>query len=228
MWLCYLISLFVVSVTMINPSFPTCFRSVNGSFIDKFIDLSSGIMVGNITNIPSFSDHSAILIEALYNTAPATKPDRRFDFDHADMVGFNKYVERHTKQIVVPLFKNIDIKSVDTITGEYNTIIQNALSKFIPLARTNTDSRIILSSQTRALQKQCKNRQRKLFRNANAPLHVRLTLVNQITGLRIMIRNSCNNDTSKFFSNTFSNISSTTDAFRVIRNFTTHKKKRSH
>lgn len=42
-----------------NPNAPTCFRSTDGSYIDKFLS-NSTLIPSNITVIPSFSDHSAI------------------------------------------------------------------------------------------------------------------------------------------------------------------------
>lgn len=54
-----------ISITggsIINTPSPTCFRCVDGSFIDKFINLSNNIPNCNINLLPSFSDHFAISI----------------------------------------------------------------------------------------------------------------------------------------------------------------------
>lgn len=212
-----------LSGSIINPPSPTCFHTINGSFIDKFINLSSNVNIGAVRVLASFSDHAAIQtdIPTSNNTPPILT--KRYDYDHTNMDKFNKFLEINTKRLVIPLRENISHSRADQLVDDYNKIIQTAIERFVPMAKTNMNSRIILSAHTKFLQKSCKNIQRKLFRNQNAQFNLRR--INQISGLRIMIRNSMNLDTSSFFTNTFNEIQTPIEAFRVIRNFTSHKKR---
>lgn len=210
---------------IINPPSPTCFHCTDGSYIDKFVNLSNDIPNCNINLLPSFSDHMAISISIPTISHDLTPPIITLDYEHVDMDKFNKYLELHTKRIILPLHENITPTRADQIACEYNDIIQNALNRYVPKAKTHHNSRVILSANTKLLQAKCRNLQRKLSRNKNAQFHIRRQWINDISHLRIMIRNSCACDMENFFSNAFNNIETHHDAFRIIKNFTGHKKR---
>lgn len=214
-----------MGLNILSPPFPTCFRSIHGSFIDKFVNMFPDLDCGGISVIPSFSDHAAILTHFHTTSGSDISSIKRFDFDHINIEKFNSFVELNSKRLVIPLNSNISEINLNKIVLEYENIIQLAVRKFVPVARTNTSSRIILSATTRKLQTSCKRIQRKIIRNYQAPFHLRRDWINDIKNLRVMIKNSIQYETAAFFTNTFNGIESCHDAFGVIKRFTGHKKR---
>lgn len=210
---------------ILNPPSPTCFHDVHGSYIDKFINLTRIIPNANIRLLPSFSDHAAIMIEIPITTNIERPISMIYDFKNANMEKFNKYIELNTKRLVIPLRENIDSARADQLVENYNEIISTAIDKFVPISKTHTSSRVILSPATRKLQAVCKNLQRKLYRNDGLQFSIKRKLIGNIRNLKIMIRNSCNTDTAKFFTDLYSGVESTHDAFKTIKNFTGHRKR---
>lgn len=214
-----------LNIKLMNPSSPTCFRSCNGSFIVKFINTFDNINHGVVTVVPSFSDHFGIITKLYVENNFKTDSMKRYDFDHANMEGFNKFLEKHSNEIVLPITSNLKDVELEAVISKYQGFLESAVKKFVPVANVNNKSRVILSSHTRALQRGCKNIQRKLIRNMNSPFQLKKFWILQIKNLKIMIRNSISYDTSKFFSNTFNDIDSNLEAFSVIKRFTGHKKR---
>lgn len=209
---------------ILNPSYPTCYHNTNGSYIDKFLSFNSKLTIGGITNLPSFSDHSAIctVVNGASNAIP---PVPRFFFDLIDSDGFNKYVDIKIKRIVLPLNRNISTDEIDLILTEFSDIITKAIHKFVPRAPVNNFNLFRPSSRTMLLRGYCKRLQRKLFRIGNdMQFFTKNILIGQIRQLKIMIRGSSNTDTAESFSEIYENIKSTSEVFGVIKRYTGHKR----
>lgn len=209
---------------ILNPPCPTCYRNPDGTFIDKFINFGH-LCPSDVTVEPSFSDHAAILIKIPVVKTFTYNTFKRFDYDNTNYDEFKAFIDRGVKRIVVPIRKNISTVQIDEIISEFDMIISQALRRFTPYAKSDLKNRVILSEATKKLQSSCKRLQRLLFRNRHAPLYDRLITVNKIKHLKIMIRNACNSDTGRYFTNIFNQIESNIDAFKVIKNLTGHKKR---
>lgn len=210
---------------ILNPPKPTCYRSVNGSFIDKFINNFGDISCEMITVLPTFSDHAAILTRIDGLNSISIKKAIRYDFDHTNIGGLNKFLETKTAEIILPTNENMTKSRMNGVVSRYNDILSEAIQLFVPKAKTHSGSNIVLSKCTRALQASCKNLQRKLYRNQMASLHTRGILINQIKLQKIIVRNAVAFDTANFFSNKYKNVESLRDAFGVIKKFSGHKKR---
>lgn len=116
---------------ILNPPSPTCYHSINGSFIDKFINLNSPIIVSNITLVASFSDHAGIRVSAPH-TIPSSTITKNLNFDLANMEKINCFLKLSLKRIVLPLHENLDENQLGAVTAEFNDIIGRAIKKFVP------------------------------------------------------------------------------------------------
>lgn len=211
--------------SILNPPSPTCFRGIHGSFIDKFINFTNNIPNNNISLLPSFSDHFAILTR-IPLTVPYTETARKIkNYNLADIQKINTYIELNTKRMVIPLHENLKKSQIEDIVAEYDTIVKNAINKFTPTANFNAKSRVILSTSTRRLQAECKALQRKLVRNHPMQHYTKTIIINKIRHLRIMIKNASSHDTASYFTNVYNNVANTQDAFKTIKNFTGHKRR---
>lgn len=202
--------------TILNPPSPTHFSWRSGSCIDKFINLSDILPTSTVQILPSFSDHFMISL-TIPGQPPPDLTEDLFNYDLVDMDKFNKYVELHTKRMVLPIRENLNPLQIDSLVDEYNIIISNATNKFTPKARSHPKSRVILSPATRKLQASCRNLQRKLFRNNHSPWAIESQLINNIQHLKIMIKNSTSYDTAKFLTGKFNNVKNTLEAHKTIK-----------
>lgn len=213
------------NIKIFNSNTPTCLRAGGGSFIDKFVSNSVNIPISNVETLDSFSDHFAISC-----TIPLVTPNTNTyhtkirAFDGADIPGLNKFILRRLKQQVIPLNSNLTNANCEQLAANVNDIFTMAVDKYVPIKKTK-NNRILLSPMVRSLQNESKRLSRYLFslgkfppRYLVGPIRTRLQL------LRGMISNGVRSDSGKFFTNTFNSIENGRDCFRVIKQFTGHKK----
>lgn len=211
------------NLKIFNPPTPTCYASVNGSFIDKIISANSGLHFNTIKLLPSFSDHAGLCVNVGGNAEIVRHPIR-FAYDRINDVGFNKYIGAQIQKIYVPIDANLSADGIDAVLGKFNSIIESGIKRFVPARKLDSNILFKLSPQTRALQELCKNLQRKLFRNNNMQFFTKNVIVNKIRLLKIMIRNSCNADTAAAFSEIYDRVEDTREVFSVVKRYTSHKK----
>lgn len=210
---------------ILNPPSPSCFRSVHGSFIDKFININSGMQTSNISLLPSFSDHSGISIKLLLASNQRVVTNPSFDFNKIEIEKFNSFLELNIQRMVVPTTSNITHEQIEILMDEFNSMIATGIKRYVPTLPSDGINRIILSKTTRILQANCKGLQRKLFRNnPGMQLHTKKQILNRIGLLKNMIRNACSHDAALYYTNLYNNIKSSRDAFKIIKNFSGHKR----
>lgn len=211
---------------ILNPPGPTCFASVNGSFIDKFIFTNSSTVSSEISLLPSFSDHSGILIEipgAPPNQCSSTQQNKMFH--RANIVGINKSLQHKLSSLDIPTFSNLTDDNCEHIATSFDHFMKNTIDKYVPSNKLHRH-KIILSPATRALQQKSKSLQRKLHRDQGlTPLFEKQRILCELRLIKTMILNSVNSETSKFFTNKYNAVQSNRDAYRVIKNFSGHKRK---
>lgn len=200
---------------------PTCFRSVGGSFIDKFLSNSSISPDGLVSTIPSFSDHSAIRCSVAL-TVPnmdTLRPRLRL-FNKANPLHVNAFVRRGLSGLALPLESNLREGDCEGAAVSIGGIFDSAVRKFVPTT-AHSQHRVLFSAATLALQRESKRLQRKLFSlGPLAPARQVAPLVLRLRLLRGMILNSVRHETGKFFSNIFNSISDSREAYKAVRQFT--------
>lgn len=215
------------NLSIINPNSPTYYRTALGSYIDKFIiGNGSNIATSDITVLPSFSDHSGIKI-SIKLTPPEGDPTdfiiRRFNF--TDIHSMNKYIERKTKEMVIPLNANIDVEGIEKIAINFKNIMETSIIRYVPNTKIKTN-KIMLSSQTLSLQRECKKIQRNFFRLN--PLICNFNLLNELQNrvklLKKMIQASMGSDINNYYADSLADIQGPRDAYKNIKFHTSHKK----
>lgn len=214
-------------IKILNPTSPSCYRSPNGSYIDKFIigNIRS-TAISNVSVLPSFSDHFGISISINMTLTAETRNGftiRRFNFTQINPM--NKFIERKTKQLVIPLNDSLENGDLETITTDFKKILEDSVKKYVPLAKIKTN-KIMLSTQSLALQRESKKLQRKIHRLnpglANAVLLSELRT--KLSHCKKMVLGSIRSDIAKYYANMLTDTQNPRDAFRTIKFNTSHKK----
>lgn len=213
-------------IKVYHPNNPTCFHSIHGSFIDKFI--SNHIAPNSeIVVIPSFSDHFGIKCSIPFQTGDEPLNVRKtYLYNKANLVGVNRLLEGVIEQIHIPVRHNIMNGDCENIVNSFSSACMEAVNKYVPY--TYDKNKILLGSLAMEIHKKLKTKQRKLFKlggGFNLPPHVSQPLKNEIKMLRGMLHNAIHSQTSKFFSNIYNSINDNKSAFGVIKRYTGHKKK---
>lgn len=209
---------------ILNPPVPTHYGNLHGSFIDKFINFSLTIPASPVSVLASFSDHLAISI-LIPGVCDGAADSTKYDYDNTDFLGLNRFLEINIKRIVLPLRENISANQIDDVVTEFNRVVARAIDIFVPISRSHGNSRVILSSAIRTMQRHCKRLQRKLFRNNHSTWAFKSFIINSIRHLRTMIKNQTAQHTAKFFSDQFGSIQNTLEAHQIIKRFTGHRKR---
>lgn len=210
-----------------NSSSPTCFRALNGSFIDKFISNSNLIPCGEVRSFATFSDHFAI--QCYLPLAPANKPDGGGTcrlFNKAPIGQMNSAIEVNLKRQVMPLRSNILNGDCEQLAKNFNEAFASAVKKFVPCVDQKT--KILLNAEGLAVQRALKQRQRRLYRLGGGfrlPPGSISQINTEIKLLKGMLLAIVGSQTNKFFMDAYGSIKSNMDAFRVIKRYTRHKKR---
>lgn len=212
------------NLNITNPPYPTCYHSTLGSFIDKFISINF-LPISNISNIPSFSDHSAITIHIPCNPQPSPPPKRINNYHLTHLKPFNQFIDLRLKGLNLDPTIQQTPAQLDQITEKIDNIFRSAIDQIV--RKSSTPNNVItLSNSTRSLQNESKRLQRLLFRS-NGILNPQFTqsIKTRISLLKIMIRNAVNSEVSTYFNNLYDRVENTRDAFKLIKNFTSLKSK---
>lgn len=148
-------------------------------------------------------------------------PQRMFHMANVDRL--NRFLCRAIDAIDLPQNSCLTDTECEHVATTFGDALNKSITKFVPLNPLATH-KIILSPTTRALQRHPKKLQRKLFRSHGLlPLDDRRRILLELSLIKSMIVNSVNSETARFFTNQFSKVHSSRDAFATIRRFTGHK-----
>lgn len=75
----------------------------------------------------------------------------------------DKFIERITKQMVIPLGESLENDDIEKIANNFKGILETSIRKYVPHTKIKTN-KIMLSGQTLSLQGESKRFQRKIFR----------------------------------------------------------------
>lgn len=213
------------NLILINACSPTCYRSANGSFIDKFLSNSKVMPIGNIQTIGSFSDHLAIQCYIPYGVPNiGLHRQKIFLFNKTSIEKLNNHILLNLKREVIPIKSNLSNGDCEQLATNVADIFDVAVNRFVPF--TNSKHNILLSQQARSIQGAIRKNYRKLHSLGHlTPHHITLPYKNDIKLLKSMLGNIIDHDTAKFFANAYNSIADNRDAFKTIRKFTGHKKR---
>lgn len=138
---------------IINPPHPTCFRSTQGSFIDKFM-AHNDLITSNVEIIPSFSDHNGISINLMIPNTNTTA-QTMYQFQSADMEKINKMLENHINAINIKTDSNLSINECEQMAAGFGEKLKTAVIKHVPKVKSGGNY-MILSNQARAIQNEIK------------------------------------------------------------------------
>lgn len=184
------------NLKILNPT-STFSRAAAGSYIDKFLTNTNLLPINNILTQGSFSDHMAIQCFLPLNI-PNDKIDKTLNFDYniALVDRINNYILTNLKGQVMSIKSNIQNGDCEQLATQFSNIF-----KFVPTS--NKRHQILISAEARSCQVAIKRHYRKLFRLRPLTFqHVVLPIKNNIRQLKIMLNNAISHETSKFFSNT--------------------------
>lgn len=204
-----------------NPASPTCFHSETGSFIDKFISINCQLPISNIGNLPSFSDHSAIVMSIKCFVPPAPSAVRKISNFHLTNMGkLNRFIGSRLSGLELSSCHSYTNSQLDVFAHGIDGIFRDAIDRVVP--KTSLTKRtIVLSKSTRALQNESKRLQRILFRSGGLlNYQYAQSLKKRISLLKNMISNAVNTETSQFFTNLYDRVGNTRDSFKLIRRYT--------
>lgn len=214
------------NLKIFNAISPTCLRSTFGSYIDKFITNSNFSPSGYVVTLPSFSDHFAIKC-----LIPLETPDTHISvtklrlFNKVKTNNLNSFIFRNLNNLALPIDQNLMNGDCEQVAINIENIFTSAVERFVPVSKC-TQHRVLFSQATLALLRESKNIQRKIFALGPLPPVQPLTVLKmRLKLVKNMILNSVRFETSKFFTNAFNSVQTSRDAFKVIKNFSGHKKR---
>lgn len=204
------------------PDSPTCFRCPDGSFIDFFITKEIDHRQKCIS-IPSFSDHNAVSLSYSYETTHNSSPLRIVrQYNLVNLKKLNEFIAQKLTDMNIPNHHNLSNERIDEIANEIDQIFREATENFVPRTQIPIGN-IILSNQTRVLNKKFKSISRKKYRN-------RLCLNNdtrtQFNLIKNMYINSIKHDINAYYKNYMLDINSNLNVFEAVRRLTKHNKKK--
>lgn len=206
------------------PPSPTCYRSIEGSFIDFFITSNSlNLHQSLIEVIPTFSDHSAIKLHTVF-TATHTSINNNitiYSYSYANISSMNLFLEYKLKNLNISTNHNHSNGVLESIANSINDIFIEAIEKFVPTHGIPI-GKILLSSRSLSLKSQCKNLHRKLIRNRFSQNTNQLK--KQLSLLRNMFLNSIKSDISNYYKNFISKTCWNSEVYKLIKQTTSYKK----
>lgn len=188
---------------ILNPISPTCFQSVDGSFIDKFIiDSNTPVTYSAINNITSFSDHNGITM-TIHCPATDLNITNGFilrQFDKANTVRMNRYLESELGKLMMPLKFNLLPGALETLATNVNEILSTTVDRLVPTTFIPMNG-ISLSRHTRTAIREYHRKQRRAhrLRTFGAWLPDILMIRNEIRLLRTMVQNAFRSDLSNHY-----------------------------
>lgn len=212
-----------------SPPSPSCFHSFNGSFIDKFVtDPSPPFTFSSVSNISSFSDHSAI---GLFMHCPVMNPDvtngfRLRQFGLANISRMNRFLEDGLSALRMPTQSGLLDGDLELISSRVGELLTEAVERFVPVRSVRTNG-VLLSHSTLAIIRGFHSAQRRLHRNVRSGTW--LPSVNairvEVQLLRQMMLNAVSRDLSIHYSNALADTVSTRHAHNTIRLRTAYRRR---
>lgn len=209
------------NLNLINPNSPTCFHSPFGSFIDKFISNNFPFPLGNISNIPSFSDHSGILIQIFCDSPPIPSCNSKINNFHLTNIKLlNRFLNSKFNTLEISPTVTYSPSQIDSFAERIDNFLLSAVDKIVPKS-TSIKRTIVLSRSTKALQHESKRLQRILFRG-HGLLNVDYSnsIKRQISFLKVMINNAVNSEVNAYFGNLYDQVGNLKDSFKFIKKYT--------
>ncbi len=217
---------------VIHAEFPTCHRSIPGSFIDHFIvsaDLTE-VVSCKAENIVKLSDHTGIAIETLidFEEIQAQPMFTRKLYNQANYDEINQEISIELDKLLIPTTTNLRCDDIESIVSSLHEIFQSVIDKHVPSSSEKSSVRI--SNRSVSLLKEKRRLCRLLNRRLNNQRAVQQEFVairGSINQIGIMIKNSLCDDFSKFYQRKLQQIRNNRDAFNIVRQFSQYKRKSS-
>lgn len=214
-----------------NPIAPTCFHSMDGSFIDKFIfDGNMPCTYSAVQSVPSFSDHCGILLTIHCPAIDLTIRNgfQLRQFHKVNAVRMNRFLEERLNELLIPTEFNLMHGDLESLAASVNDILVCAANRFIPTVFIRSGG-VILSGHTRAAIRACHSKQRKLHRlhQMGAWLPEILAMRGEIKLLRGMVFNAVSHDLGEHYRRRMSDTTSMRDAYRNVKLCTSHRKRKA-
>lgn len=200
---------------------PTCFRSIDGSYIDFFISKEIDSRQKCFA-FPSFSDHHAIFLNYACESTQNSSPLRLVkQYNLVNVRKMNEFIHNKLMDINIPQNCNLSNDNIDEIADKIDLMFWDAIEKFVPKTQIPIGN-IILSNQTKALNKKFRTISRKKFRNRFNPDNTIRINFNLIKNIYI---NSIRCDINSYYKNYMLDINSNLNVFEAVRRLTKHNKK---
>lgn len=216
-------------IHVLSPPTPTCFRSANGSFIDKFItDPLPLFSYSPISLLPSFSDHSGIGI-SLHVGACGIDTRNGFllrQFSFANVAGMNRYLEFELASLNLPLHSGLLPGDLEFVAGRVADVFSRAADRYVPVSFVRVDS-AILSGATLSIRRSLRREQRRLHRfvRDGLPFPAVSTVRNNVFLFRQMLLDSIRVDLCSHYRRAMADTTSIRHAYRTVITHTGYRKR---
>lgn len=209
------------NIFVINPPQPTCFHSHDGSYIDKFLLRNCALPYSNVSCLPSFSDHLAIMVDINAEIDIAVSPVRSVRLFHlANRKKLIHGIEHDLNGIQLPTHTNISSMDADRVASQIESSFQRNIERFVPKTKLLRQD-IILSEKTRQLQVESKRLQRvrhKIRQYNNTAMTISINRA--IREMKCSVIASVNSDVASFFGSKYDAVGNMADSYKFIRRFT--------
>lgn len=207
----------------LNPPSPTCYHAADGSYIDKFLLTVPTLTPSSISLLPSFSDHSAILITVPGHPNPPTPLISRRLFHLVDSKRLNYDLNRTFDSLRLPTDSPLADGDCEHAASVIQSGLRGAIERHVPGDR-GSGHYMILSETARSLQRRSRAAQRRLHRNGSLMSDVdRRSTIVEVRLLRGMVVRRVQFELGQFFTNQYDSVTTQRDAYDTIRRFTGHK-----
>lgn len=117
------------NLNLINPISPTCFHCPSGSFIDKFISINFPFPIANISNIPSFSDHSGISIQIFCESPPILNCSSKVNNFHLTNIKLlNRFLNSKFNALEINPTRSYSPAQIDSFANDIDKILHTFCS----------------------------------------------------------------------------------------------------
>lgn len=213
------------NLSVLSPASPTCFRAENGSFIDFFItNNTEHLHLSKVTNIPSFSDHTAIHINIINVHTNTISLTHRKIFNFARIKPLNKFITEKFEDLNIPNNHNISNDEIDDITAKFESIFIEAVDGFVPTTTEDT-FKIRFSQNTKILLAHSKRLQRRIHRNFLIVSEINRGIHNELKLTKIALRNAVQQDVHNYYANEIANSDFHQNIHGTVKTCTSYKKK---
>lgn len=215
--------------TVLTPPSPTCYRSPDGSFIDKFVlDGAPLFTHSSIDVLPSFSDHLGIsfTIHCRGTSLDVRNGFELRQFNYASMGKMNRFLEGELANLNLPIDSEMSFDEMEVAAHRIGKALSTAAVRFVPTKFVRLNG-IPLTAQTRALQRGLRSAQRKLHRAklGGAGLPTIAAIRVEVSLLRQMTLDAIGMDLSNHYRNAMADTTTMRAAHRTIITHTGYRKR---